>query len=134
MFHTFDHTAIFVLIAGTYTPITLIAIQGGFGWSLFGVAWGLAITGMIATLLFFEKARYFNVALYIAMGWLIVLAMPALWNKFSMPALIWLLSGGVSYTVGVVFYRAKRILYHHMVWHLFVIGSSVCYFFLMFCI
>ena len=132
VFHIFDHSAIFVLIAGTYTPVTLIAIQGGFGWSLFGVAWGLAIAGMIATLVFFEKARYFNVALYIAMGWLIVLAIPVLLNRFSTLALMWLVIGGVSYTAGVLFYRAKRMRYHHMVWHVFVLGGSVCHFFMMF--
>lgn len=131
IFHIFDHSAIFVLIAGTYTPVTLVAIQGGWGWSLFGIAWGAALVGTVATLLFFEKARYFNIGLYIALGWLIVIAVPRLINLFSAAALIWLVLGGLCYTAGVLFYRADKMRYHHMIWHLFVIAGSVCHFFMM---
>ena len=131
LFHIFDHSAIFVLIAGTYTPVTLVAIQGGLGWSLFGVVWGLALLGTVLTLLFFEKARYFNVALYILMGWLIVVALPAVIHQFSFVALMWLVAGGVAYTGGVLFYRAEKLRGHHAVWHLFVIAGSVCHFFMM---
>ena len=131
LFHIFDHSAIFVLIAGTYTPVTLVAMQGGWGWSLFGVVWGLAIVGTIGTLLFFEKARYFNVGVYILMGWLIVIALPKMIHNFSFLALMWLTVGGICYTAGVLFYRAKKLPGHHAIWHLFVIGGSVCHFFMM---
>jgi hemolysin III len=132
VFHVFDHIAIFTLIAGTYTPITLCAIQGGWGWSLFGVVWGMAILGAAATAIFFEKARYFNVALYIAMGWIIVITGPRIFDTLSREALLWLGAGGLFYTGGVIFYKMKRVKYHHMIWHLFVLAGSVCHFFLMF--
>ena len=131
LFHIFDHSAIFWLIAGTYTPITLIALQGTWGWSLFGITWGLAALGTIGTLLFFEKARYFNVALYILMGWLITVASARVVQCLSVPAILLLAAGGLCYTGGVLFYRAKNLRGHHAVWHLFVLAGSTCHFFLM---
>jgi len=131
VFHIFDHSAIFLLIAGTYTPVTLVAIGGTFGWSLFGIVWGLAIAGILATAIFFERARYFNLALYIVMGWLVVITGPGLLRAFSQEAIFWLIAGGLLYTGGVFFYRAKTLRFGHMVWHLFVLGGSVCHFFLM---
>lgn len=131
VFHVFDHSAIFTLIAGTYTPVTLCAIQGEWGWTLFGVVWGFAVLGVVATAVFFEKARYFNLVLYIAMGWLIVITGPKMFAALSTGALFWLLLGGVFYTGGVYFYRKKNLHFHHMIWHLFVLLGSTCHFFLM---
>lgn len=132
IFHIFDHSAIFTLIAGTYTPITLCAIQGALGWSLFGIIWGIAILGIVSTAVFFEKARYFNIALYIAMGWIVVLAGPKLFSALSFNALLWLSIGGVLYTGGTLFYRDKKHRFAHMIWHTFVIAASTCHFFMMF--
>ena len=131
VFHVLDHSAIFALIAGTYTPITLCAIQGGWGWSIFGVTWGLAVTGIVITAVFFNRARYLSLALYIAMGWLIVITGPRLLEALSARSLIWLFLGGVLYTGGVIFYRMKNRRFHHMVWHLFVLAGSVCHFFML---
>jgi hemolysin III len=123
VFHILDHSAIFLLIAGTYTPITLLALQGGWGWALFGTIWILAVIGVCATALFFENARYFNLVLYIAMGWLVVITGPKLFSSLSFEALFWLIAGGVCYTGGVFFYRAK-IKFHHMLWHMCVLLGS----------
>ena len=131
VFHILDHSAIFALIAGTYTPITLVAIQGGWGWSIFGVTWGLAVFGIVITAVFFDRARYLSLALYIAMGWLIVITGPRLMAALSTQSLMWLFLGGLLYTGGVVFYRMKRLHFHHMVWHLFVLGGSICHFFML---
>ena len=130
VFHIFDHAAIFVLIAGTYTPVALIAFGGGWGWSLFGILWGLAALGVVLTTTMFEKARYFSIALYIAMGWLGAMTGPKLISSLSAAALAWLILGGVFYTTGVLFYRS-RWPFHHLVWHLFVVAGSVCHFFMM---
>ncbi len=133
VFHVIDHSAIYLLIAGTYTPVTLAALGGGWGWTLFGVTWGFAAIGMAATACFFEKARYFNLTLYIAMGWLIVITGPRLLLAMSTTALFWLIAGGVLYTAGVYFYRSIK-KFHHACWHLFVLAGSLCHFFMMFCI
>ncbi|MBN2528800.1 MAG: hemolysin III family protein [Deltaproteobacteria bacterium] len=131
LFHIFDHSAIFLLIAGTYTPISLVALQGGWGWSIFGVTWGLAALGIVVTAIFFNRARYISLALYIAMGWLVVFTGPRLFEALSFPALVWLFTGGVLYTGGVIFYRMKQLHFHHMIWHLFVLAGSACHFFMM---
>lgn len=131
VFHILDHSAIFLLIAGTYTPITLCALQGGWGWSIFGVTWGLAALGIVTTATYFERARYLSLALYIAMGWLVVITGPRLFSAMNWQALLLLFLGGVLYTAGVIFYRMKRLRFHHMVWHLFVLGGSVCHVFMM---
>ncbi|MBN2717330.1 MAG: hemolysin III family protein [Deltaproteobacteria bacterium] len=131
VFHILDHSAIFALIAGTYTPISLCAIQGGWGWSIFGITWGLAVLGIVMTAVFFERARFLSLALYIAMGWLVVITGPRLLSALSTATLIWLFLGGLLYTAGVVFYRMKRLRFHHMIWHLFVLGGSVCHFFML---
>ncbi|MBN2342430.1 MAG: hemolysin III family protein [Deltaproteobacteria bacterium] len=131
LFHIFDHSAIFTLIAGTYTPITLCAIRGEWGWSLFGVAWGLAVLGVIATAIFFERARVLSLILYIAMGWMVLVTGPRLLSALSGIELMWLISGGLLYTLGVYFYRKKTLLYHHMIWHLFVLAGSTCHFFML---
>ncbi len=123
-----DHCAIFLLIAGTYTPFTIAAMRGGWGWSLFGVIWGLALTGILFKLFFTGRYRYLSTATYIGMGWLIVIAFVPLTQALTPAALAWLVAGGVMYTVGTLFYHAHRLPYSHAIWHLFVLGGSVCHF------
>ncbi len=131
VFHILDHGAIFLLIAGTYTPVTLVALQGCWGWTLFGINWGAALVGIVVTACCFEKARRFNLLLYVVMGWLVVITGPRIFEALDAAATCWLAAGGLSYTGGVVFYRLK-VKFHHMVWHLFVLAGSVCHFFMMF--
>jgi len=124
-----DHSAIFLLIAGTYTPFVLVALRGAWGWSLFGVIWGLAIMGIIFKSLFINRFRILSVFLYIAMGWLVVIAMPQIIQHLNRTALTFLIIGGLSYTLGTVFYALRRIPFSHTVWHLFVLGGTAMHFF-----
>lgn len=123
-----DHCAIFLLIAGTYTPFTMAAMRGGWGWSLFGVTWGLAVVGIGLKLFFTGRFAYLSTATYIGMGWLVVIAFVPLTQAVSPSALGWLLAGGVSYTAGTLFYHNRRLPYSHAIWHLFVLGGSICHF------
>lgn len=124
-----DHSAIYLLIAGSYTPFTLVSLRGAWGWSLFGVIWGLAILGIIQDALAGEKRRIFSVILYIVMGWLSLIAIKQLVRALPPAAVIWLLAGGLSYTAGVVFYALDRSLRHgHGVFHLFVLAGSGCHY------
>lgn len=123
-----DHGAIFLLIAGSYTPFTLGALRGPWGWSLFGVVWALAIAG-IALKVFAGTASFprLSSGLYLAMGWLVVVAAREVWRALPAPGLAWLVAGGLAYTVGVVFYTADRVRYAHFVWHLFVLAGTACH-------
>lgn len=123
-----DHCAIFVLIAGTYTPFTIAAMRGGWGWSLFGVIWGLAVFGIILKLFFTGRFRLLSTATYIGMGWLVVVAIVPLTQSVTPTALAWLFAGGVLYTAGTLFYHNRRVPYAHAIWHLFVLGGSACHF------
>lgn len=123
----FDHCAIYVLIAGTYTPLTLTALRGPWGWTLFGVVWGLAVAGIIFKLFFIGRFPRVSTAIYIGMGWLIVVAAGPLVRTVDPVALAWLAGGGLAYTGGTVFYHSRRIPYAHAVWHLFVLTGSVCH-------
>jgi hemolysin III len=127
VFQVLDHTAIFLMIAGTYTPFTLGVLRGSWGWTLFGLVWGLALAGVVLAA---AGVRYpkLRTGLYLAMGWLIVIAIKPMWLRVPPRGLFWLLAGGVSYTVGVLFYAAKRVRYSHFVWHLFVITGTACHF------
>jgi hemolysin III len=126
----FDHSAIYVLIAGSYTPFTLITLQGRMGWILFGVVWGMAIAGIIFQLFFYTtKLRVISALIYVIMGWMVVIAIKPLLNSLPTGGLLWLLFGGLSYTGGVVFYLWKKLPFNHGIWHLFVLGGSVCHFF-----
>jgi hemolysin III len=122
----FDHCAIYVLIAGTYTPLTLVGLRGGWGWSLFGVIWGLAIAGVVFKLFFTGKFNRLSTAIYIAMGWLALVAVGPMVQRLSPVTLTWMLLGGILYTGGTAFYHNQR-RYAHAVWHLFVVGGSVCH-------
>ncbi|RKY61042.1 MAG: hypothetical protein DRP96_04325, partial [Candidatus Neomarinimicrobiota bacterium] len=119
-----DHSAIFLLIAGTYTPFVLVTLRGAWGWSLFGIIWGLAITGIIFKCITIGRFRILSVFIYIAMGWLVVIAMPKIINALDRTSLVLLIAGGLSYTLGTVFYALRRIPFSHTVWHLFVLGGT----------
>lgn len=125
-----DHAAIYLFIAGSYTPFVLGVLRGGWGWSLFGVVWAMAALGVTAKLLNRLKHPLWSTALYVAMGWVAVIAAAPLLARMPGEGLAWLIAGGVSYTAGaVVFLYDSRVRYAHFVWHLFVLGGSGCHFF-----
>lgn len=126
--NVFDHAAIYVLIAGTYTPFTLVVLKGWVGWTIFGVAWGLAIFGVIFKLFYTGKYDRISTITYVFMGWLIIFAIKPLLNNFSIEGLLWLLAGGVFYTVGAFLYSIKRIKYNHAIFHIFVLLGSFSHF------
>lgn len=128
VFQVLDRAAIFLMIAGTYTPFTLGVLRGAWGWTLFGLVWGLAIAGVVLTAAGGVRYPKLSTCLYLAMGWLILIAVKPLWLRVPSWGLFWLLAGGIAYTVGVVFYAAKRVRYSHFVWHLFVITGTACHF------
>jgi hemolysin III len=123
-----DHCAIYLLIAGTYTPFALIGLHGPVGWWLFGVAWGLAAVGVTFKLFFTGRYKLFSTMVYIGMGWMAIFAIKPMLSSIPLPSLIWLLAGGVVYTAGTLFYHNERLRYSHAVWHLFVLGGSACHF------
>jgi len=122
-----DHSSIYLLIAGTYTPFTLGVLQGPWGWTLFGLVWALALVGVLIKSSGRFKYPRLSTGLYLAMGWLIVAAALPLWRAMPRWGLFWLAAGGLAYTGGVVFYAAKRLRYGHFVWHLFVMTGSACH-------
>ncbi len=124
-----DHGAIFLLIAGTYTPFTLGVLRGGWGWALFGTVWGLALAGIIFKAVVAFRYPRISIAIYVAMGWLLLIAVQPLWQRMPHQGLLWLLAGGLAYTGGVAFYVAKRMRYSHFVWHLCVLAGTTCHFF-----
>lgn len=124
----FDHAAIYVLIAGTYTPFTLVVLDGWVGWTIFGVSWGLAFTGIILKLFFTGKYDKISTIAYVLMGWLIVFAMKPLVNNLPFEGLMWLLSGGVFYSVGALLYSLKKLKYNHAIFHIFVLLGSFSHF------
>jgi len=124
-----DHAAIFVLIAGTYTPFLLANLRGPWGWSLFGVVWALAVVGIILKLFLTGRFHLFSTLTYLFMGWLILIAFKPLVEALPLGSLAMLLAGGLAYSAGTVFYLWDRLPYHHAVWHVFVLAGSVCHFF-----
>lgn len=128
LFRILDHAAIYLLIAGTYTPVTLISMNGPWGWTLLSLVWVLAVGGCIFKMFFVGQFQTFSTVLYLVMGWLIVIALGPLVESVPREALLWFVAGGLSYTVGVVFFVWERLPYNHAVWHLFVIGGSVCHY------
>lgn len=128
VFQILDHSAIYFLIAGTYTPFTLGVLRGAWGWTLFGLVWGLAIAGTVVKAL--GGVRYTTVStwVYLAMGWLILIAAKTVWTLVPNWGLFWLLAGGIAYTAGAAFFAAERIRYFHFVWHLFVVAGTACHF------
>ena len=124
-----DHSAIFLLIAGTYTPFTLVTLRGAWGWTIFGVVWGLAVTGIIFQVTRLRKWPVISLALYVGMGWAVIVATKPLLAAIDPRGLLLLLLGGLSYTAGIVFYVWRRLPYHHAIWHIFVLAGSAFHFF-----
>jgi hemolysin III len=124
-----DHCCIYLLIAGTYTPFTLVTLRGGWGWTLFGLVWGLALAGVLFRILFGDRYRPVAVASYVLLGWLCVIAVKPILATVPTGAILWIVAGGVAYTSGVAFFASERIRHAHAVWHLFVLGGSICHFF-----
>ncbi|MFD4818065.1 PAQR family membrane homeostasis protein TrhA [Peribacillus butanolivorans] len=129
LFEIFDHSAIYLFIAGTYTPIMLLVIQGTLGWTLLGIVWGVAVIGVVFKAFFVKKFLFLSTILYIAMGWLIVIAWGPLSAAMPSTGIQLLVAGGLLYTFGAVFYVWRGFPYHHAVWHLFVLAGSVAHFF-----
>lgn len=126
----FDHCAIYLLIAGSYTPFALVSLRGPWGWSLFGSVWGLAVVGIIQEIWLARGMRIVSMAFYIAMGWLAVIAAWPLLDALGTSGFLWLVSGGLAYTLGIVFYvNDTRWRHAHGVWHLFVLGGSACHYY-----
>ncbi|WP_163970321.1 PAQR family membrane homeostasis protein TrhA [Oceanobacillus halotolerans] len=129
LFEIFDHSSIYLFIAGSYTPFTLIVIQGTTGWTMFGIVWGLAIGGTIFKSFFVKKYLFTSTILYIAMGWMIVLGWKQIVDNLTISGVSLLVIGGLCYTIGAIFYVWRGFKYHHMVWHLFVIAGTTAHFF-----
>jgi len=127
-----DHSAIYLLIAGTYTPFTLVLLRGPWGWTLFGLVWGLAILGIALKVAAMGRFRGFSLVLYIGMGWLVLIALKPLTAALAHGGMVLLVLGGIAYTSGVLFYVWRRLPYHHAVWHAFVLAGSVLHFFAIF--
>jgi hemolysin III len=124
-----DHSSIYLLIAGTYTPFTLVLLRGGWGWTLFGLVWGLSLVGIVLKVWFVDRLPVASTLVYVAMGWLVVIAIKPVVSEVPLAAILWLLAGGVFYTGGVAFFAWEKLPYHHAIWHLFVLGGSVCHYF-----
>ena len=129
VFRILDHSAIFLLIAGTYTPFTLGVMRGPWGWTLFGLVCALAVIGLLKKVFFGVRYVWLSVILYLTMGWLAVIAAPQLLHRIPLSGLAWILAGGIAYSFGVVFFAAHRVRYAHFAWHLFVLAGTVCHFF-----
>lgn len=132
VFKFFDHAAIYVLIAGNYTPFTLIPLHGALGWTIFGVIWGLALIGIIFKFFFVKRFKIFSTLCYLLMGWLSVVMIKPLLATLPVEGIYWLVVGGVFYTVGAIFYLARKLPYNHTIWHLFVLAGSISHFIVVF--
>ena len=129
VFAILDHSAIYILIAGTYTPFVLVTLNGALGWTLFGIIWAMAIAGISFKCFFINRFRILSTLFYVLMGWLIIIAIEPLYTNFSSQGFYWLLAGGILYSVGAVFYIWRNLPYSHAIWHLFVIAGSGCMYF-----
>lgn len=125
----FDHAAIYLLIAGTYTPFMLVSLRGPWGWSFFGIIWGLAFLGIAFKAFFIGRYEKLATAAYVLMGWLCVVAFKEMVATLSFGGMAWVVAGGIVYTLGVIFYAWEKLPYNHAIWHLFVLGGSICHFF-----
>ncbi|RAK16886.1 hemolysin III [Anoxybacillus vitaminiphilus] len=129
LFQIFDHSSIYFFIAGTYTPFLFLAVKGAIGWTLFGVVWGLAVAGTVFKCFFVNRFLYTSTTLYVVMGWLIVFAWKPLAASLTSEGMMFLVLGGILYTVGAVFYVWRGFKFHHAIWHLFVLAGSIAHFF-----
>lgn len=125
---TVDHATIYILIAGTYTPFSLLVLQGGVGWTIFALSWAMAATGVAIKISHTGRYKKLSTAMYVFMGWIIIFAIKPLIANFSTDGLIWLFAGGISYTVGALFYSIKNLPFAHPIFHVFVLAGSVCHF------
>jgi len=126
---TIDHSAIYLLIAGTYTPLTLAPLRGALGWSMFGAIWGAAMVGIILKAFFTGRFKALSLASYLFMGWFCVIAVKPLYQELTTTGFVMLVAGGLCYSVGAIFYAMKSVKWSHAVWHLFVLAGSLCHFF-----
>ena len=125
----FDHSAIFLLIAGTYTPFTLGVLRGAWGWTLLAIVWCLAIAGIVIKALPRTRHSWVSMVLYLVMGWLAIVAVKPIWELVPVPGIVLILAGGVAYTGGLAFFAARSLRYAHFIWHLFVLAGTTCHFF-----
>lgn len=123
-----DHATIYVLIAGTYTPFTLVTLNGSIGWVIFGISWGMALIGITLKLFFTGMYPLLSTSMYIFMGWLIIFAIKPMINNLSSDGLLWLVAGGLAYTIGAILYGIKQIKFNHAIFHVFVLLGSFCHF------
>jgi hemolysin III len=128
VFRVLDHAGIFLVIAGSYTPFTLVSMRSGNGWALFGVVWGLAVGGVVFKSFMTHRMAFLAPGLYLCMGWLIVVDLGDLLTLVPVNGVLWLVAGGLFYTIGILFYAISRIPYHHAIWHVFVIAGSFCHY------
>lgn len=129
LFRKFDHMSIYLLIAGTYTPFCLTVLRGALGWTIFGIIWASAVTGIVLKAFYTGKRDKLSTALYIVMGWMVLIAIKVLYTRMTFNGFIFLVIGGILYTVGAFFYSNNKIFFNHSIWHLFVMGGSVFHFF-----
>ena len=125
----FDHICIYYLIAGSYTPFMLVNLRGGWGWSIFGVVWACAIAGTVLKIIYGNKLRKVSTIIYLAMGWIIIIAIYPFVKNVETGGIILVVLGGLSYTIGVIFYKWKSLPFNHAIWHLFVLAGTVLQFF-----
>jgi hemolysin III len=128
-FQKLDHTMIYILIAGTYTPLTLVTLKGAWGWTLFSLVWAMALCGLVLELIVKKRMQWLSLTLYLGMGWLLVVALKPLMEALATGGFVLLLAGGLLYTFGIIFYVWKNLSYHHAIWHLFVMAGSMVHFF-----
>jgi hemolysin III len=129
MFRLFDHTAIFLLIAGTYTPFALGVLRGPWGWSMLAAVWTLAIVGIVLKVIARTRHSRISIVLYVVMGWMAIVAVKPMFALIPVPGILLIFAGGIAYTGGLAFFAAHRISYNHFIWHLFVIAGTICHFF-----
>ncbi|MBN1473118.1 MAG: hemolysin III family protein [Syntrophaceae bacterium] len=128
VFRIVDHSCIYILIAGTYTPFMLVAVRGVLGWTIFGIVWGMTVLGILFKLFFIHRFKILSTLAYIAMGWIAIFAIKPIFQSLSEGAIFWLIAGGLAYTVGIIFYAWKKLPFNHAIWHLFVLAGSICHF------
>lgn len=128
VFRIIDHSCIYILIAGTYTPFMLIAVRGVLGWTIFGIVWGMTVLGILFKLFFIHRFKILSTLAYIAMGWTGIFAIKPIFQSLSEGAIFWLIAGGLAYTVGTIFYAWKKLPFNHAIWHAFVLAGSICHF------
>ncbi len=128
VFKIIDHSCIYILIAGTYTPFMLVAVRGVLGWTIFGIVWGMTVLGILFKSFFIHRFKIFSTLAYIAMGWIAIFAIKPIFQNLSEGAIFWLIAGGLAYTVGTIFYAWKKLPFNHAIWHSFVLAGSICHF------